>query len=232
VVCAAGSSSRIGGAVRKPYLSLRGKPILAWTLAALARLPQLKEIVLVTRLDDRGTAFRAAAKAKLPRRVRLVSADGGARRQDSVFNGLEATRADAELVLVHDAARPFPERRALLQACEAAREVGGAILACRVSDTLKKENNGGFSTIEATVPRAGLWQAQTPQVFKRALILECFEKLSAENPKVEMTDDAGVLEYFSHPVALVESSVMNFKVTQPEDLKIAEAYLKAGLVGE
>src|SRR6185295_3801653 len=92
VVCAAGASTRIGGAVRKPYLSLCGKPILAWTLAALARLPKLQEIVLVTRLDDSPMALQAAAKARLPKRVKIITADGGARRQDSVFNGLKATR--------------------------------------------------------------------------------------------------------------------------------------------
>src|SRR5471030_2785557 len=83
VICAAGSSSRMGGKVRKPYLMLRGKPILAWTLAALARVPQLEEIVLVTRPDDRDMALKAARKANLPRRVKLITADGGARRQDS-----------------------------------------------------------------------------------------------------------------------------------------------------
>ncbi len=230
IVCAAGSSSRMGGKVRKPYLSLRGKPILAWTLAALARLPQLEQIVLVTRPDDRAMALAAAAKAKLPRRVRLDTADGGARRQDSVFNGLKATRPDAKLVLIHDAARPFPSKGALVQVCARATEVGAAILACRVRDTIKKERSGNDALIETTVPRAGLWQAQTPQVFRRGLILDCFEKLALTAPDIEMTDDAAICEFFQHDVALVESSASNFKVTQPEDLDIAEAFLKSGLV--
>ena len=152
IVCAAGSSSRMGGKVRKPYLSLRGKPILAWTLAALARLPQLEQIVLVTRPDDRAMALAAAAKAKLPRRVRLDTADGGARRQDSVFNGLKATRPDAKLVLIHDAARPFPSKGALVQVCARATKVGAAILACRVRDTIKKERSGNDALIETTLP--------------------------------------------------------------------------------
>ena len=131
-----GPSTRMGGNVRKPYLELRGKPILAWTLAALARVPQLRQIVLVTRPDDRDIALDAARQAQLPQRVQVDTADGGARRQDSVFNGLKATRADAELILIHDAARPFPQEDALKLVCTRAAEVGGAILACRVRDTI------------------------------------------------------------------------------------------------
>lgn len=238
VICAAGSSTRMGGKVKKPYLSLRGKPILSWTLAALARLPQLAEIVLVTRPEDRAMALAAAARAKLPRRVKIVTADGGARRQDSVFNGLKSTRPDAQLVLIHDAARPFPAKSALQAVCRRAAEMGGAILACRVRDTIKRERaaspkNGDASAspmIDATVPRAGLWQAQTPQVFQRKIILDSFEKLAREAADKEMTDDASICELFNIPVALVESSATNFKVTLPEDLAIAEAFLKQGLV--
>jgi 2-C-methyl-D-erythritol 4-phosphate cytidylyltransferase len=230
IVCAAGSSTRMGGNVRKPYLSLRGKPILSWTLAALARIPQVQQIVLVTRPDDRDMALDAAAQADLPQRVTVDTADGGARRQDSVFNGLKATRTDAQLVLIHDAARPFPQHKALVEVCAKAAEIGAAILACRVRDTIKRERPGSSAVIDTTVPRAGLWQAQTPQVFQRQLILDCFEKLAREAPELDVTDDASICEFFQQPVALVESSTSNFKVTQPEDIAIAEAFLSCGLV--
>ncbi len=237
IVVAAGSSSRMGGKVRKPYLTLRGKPILAWTLGALARVKNLRQIVLVTRPDDRPKALAAAKLARLPRRVKLDCADGGARRQDSVLNGLNATRADAELVLIHDAARPFPPQKAIEAACAQAAADGAAILACRVKDTVKREGvslPSGAGTahprIEMTIPRAGLWLAQTPQVFRRALILKLFARLNASAPDLEVTDDASICEHFQHPVALIESSETNFKVTRPEDLQIAEAYLKLRLV--
>ena len=220
----------MGGNVRKPYLTLRGKPILSWTLAALARIPQVRQIVLVTRPDDREMALDAARQADLPQRVTVDTADGGARRQDSVFNGLKATRPDAQLVLIHDAARPFPQHQALVDVCAKAADVGAAILACRVRDTIKKERPSEPATIETTVPRAGLWQAQTPQVFQRQLILDCFEKLTREASELEVTDDASICEYFQQAVALVESSSSNFKVTQPEDIAIAEAFLSCGLV--
>jgi len=243
IIVAAGSSSRMGGKVRKPYLKLRGKPILTWTVAALGKLSGVKQIVLVTRPEDRKRAAAAAKLAKIPKSVRLDFADGGARRQDSVFNGLNVTLPDAELVLIQDAARPFPKKETMEHACEAAMQLGASILSCRVKDTVKKESGNTWQmagdkasgvrheplTLE-TVPRAGLWLAQTPQIFRRILILELFARLMGEYPEKEVTDDASICELFGHPVALVESSETNFKVTRPEDLAIAEAYLKLGLV--
>jgi 2-C-methyl-D-erythritol 4-phosphate cytidylyltransferase len=233
IVVAAGSSSRMGGKVRKPYLKLRGKPILSWTLAALGKLPGLTQIVIVTRPEDRKIASAAAKLAKLPKSVKLDFADGGARRQDSVFNGINATSKDSQLVLIHDAARPFPEQETIIKACAEAYQMGAAILACRVKDTIKREASqklfpGGadVSLIETTVPRANLWHAQTPQVFKRDLILDLFQRLMAESPNLEVTDDASICEHFRQPVALIESSDTNFKVTRPEDLMVAEAILK------
>lgn len=238
IIVAAGSSSRMGGKVRKPYLKLRGKPILTWTVAALSKLGGVKQIVLVTRPEDRKRAAAAAKLAKIPKAVRLDFADGGARRQDSVFNGLNVTLPEADLVLIQDAARPFPKKETMERGCDAAMNLGASILACRVKDTVKKEaaadapfvtRHPSPVTLE-TVPRAGLWLAQTPQIFKRMLILELFAKLMGEFPDKEVTDDASVCELFGHPVALVESSETNFKVTRPEDLAIAEAFLKLGLV--
>lgn len=234
IVVAAGSSSRMGGKVRKPYLKLRGKPILAWTLSALGKVKGLRQIVLVTRPEDRARAARVAKSAKLPRSVRVDFADGGARRQDSVLNGLNAASPESDLVLIHDAARPFPELKAIATACVRAAATGAAILACRVKDTVKRETATAAEAptllIETTVPRAGLWLAQTPQIFRRTLILKLFERLNSEAPKQEVTDDASICEIFKQPVELIECSETNFKVTRPEDLKIAEAFLRMKLV--
>jgi len=240
IVVAAGVSSRIGGKVRKPYLKLQGKPILTWTLRALSEVRGLKQIVLVTRPEDRPRALAAAADARLPKRIALDIADGGPRRQDSVFNGLRAAAADADVVLIHDAARPFPPLQPMERACGEALKTGAAILAVRVKDTVKRQGvQAGSSTppeptgenaailIEATVPRVGLWLAQTPQVFRRELILQLFERLAREAPGREMTDDASICEYYRLPVALIESSDTNLKVTRPDDLPVAEAHLKA-----
>jgi 2-C-methyl-D-erythritol 4-phosphate cytidylyltransferase len=224
----------MGGKLRKPYLGLLGKPVLAWTLKALSAVKGLRQIVIVTRPEDRATAQAAAKQARLPRRISLAFVDGGARRQDSVLNGLKATAPQCELVLIHDAARPFPAPQAMAEACAQARLLGAAILACRVKDTVKREKEGVTRhsspvTLE-TVPRQGLWLAQTPQVFRRELILELLERLMRETPGREVTDDAAVCEACGRAVALVESPQTNLKITRPEDVLLAEAYLKAGLV--
>ena len=232
VVVAAGSSSRMGGKVNKPYLTLRGRAVLSWTLSALARVRGLREIVLVTRPEERTRARRAVVKARLPRSLSVRFADGGARRQDSVLNGVRAASTEAGLILIHDAARPFPPAAAIAAAQAAALACGAAILAVPVRDTVKKQfkiQNSKFK-IQATVPRAGLWLAQTPQVFRRELILELLERLARETPGVEVTDDAAVCERYGQAVALVESNATNFKITRPEDLKIAEALLRMRIV--
>jgi len=232
VVCAAGASTRMGGQVRKPYLKLLGRPILAWTLKALSKVKGLQQIVIVTRPEDRQAAQAAARLARLPRDIQPAFADGGARRQDSVFNGLKATAPECELVLIHDAARPFPSQQAMAEACAQARAMGAAILASRVKDTVKRETGGSPPVTLETVRRAGLWLAQTPQVFRRKLILELFERLARETPGREVTDDAAVCEAYGQPVALVESPPANLKITRPEDVLLAEACLKAGLINK
>lgn len=229
VVVAAGSSTRMGGRTRKPYLKLRGRPILSWTLAALGRMPAVREIVLVTRPDDRDRARNAVKLARLPKRVQVTFADGGARRQDSVGNGIRAADARSNVVMIHDAARPFPPQDAMKTALAEALACGAAILAVPVRDTIKRQRSGKQPRIERTLPREGLWLAQTPQVLRRAEAVKLFARL-ARSPRAEVTDDASVFERFGKPVALVESSTMNLKVTRPEDLPIAEALLRQGLV--
>jgi 2-C-methyl-D-erythritol 4-phosphate cytidylyltransferase len=234
IVVAAGTSSRMGKKTRKPYLKLRGRPILSWTLAALSRAPGLREIVLVTRPEDRARAAATARLARLPKRLRLIFADGGPRRMDSVYNGIRACSPSSEVVLIHDAARPFPERKAMAAAIAATAQMGAAILAIPIRDTVKKEGagagDGQQASIAQTIPRQGLWLAQTPQIFRRPLILALFERLMREDPGTELTDDAAVCERFGQAVALIQASPLNFKVTQPEDLALAEAYIRAGLV--
>lgn len=231
IVLAAGVSKRMGGRTRKPYLKLRGKPILTWTTARFAGLPGLEQVVVVTRPEDRAQAQRAVRQARLPRSIRVVYAEGGARRQDSVLNGIRASDARMDVVLIHDAARPFPPLASMRAAVDAAARQGAAILAVPVRDTIKRQVvAGGDPVIETTVPRAGLWQAQTPQVFRRALIRDLLEMLAHTTPDLEVTDDAGVCERFNHPVVLIESSAINLKITRPEDIPIAEALLKQKLV--
>lgn len=236
IIVAAGSSSRMGGKVRKPYLKLRGKPILTWTVSSLSKVAGLQQIIIVTRPEDRKVAAAAVKLAKISRNVKLDFASGGARRQDSVFNGLKLVANDSRLVLIHDAARPFAGRASVDAACAQANESGAAILACRVRDTVKRaadpDGPAGrmpWVQIWETVPRKDLWLAQTPQVFRRDLILALFERVFKKEPEREFTDDAAIFEYFGVPVAIIESSETNMKVTNPGDLAIAELLLKTSV---
>jgi 2-C-methyl-D-erythritol 4-phosphate cytidylyltransferase len=237
VVVAAGASVRMGGKVRKPYLKLCGRPVLSWTLERLGRVRGLAQIVIVTRPEDRSQAQRAvrlarrAGRPPLPKRVSVAFADGGPRRQDSVLNGLRAANQDTEVVLIHDAARPFPPLEAMAAAVASAAREGAAILAVPVRDTVKRQVVGaGLPLVSETVPRAWLWLAQTPQVFRLNLIRDLLEKLNRATPDLEVTDDAAVCERFGHPVALIEGAATNLKITRVDDLRIAEALLRRGLV--
>ncbi len=219
VVVAAGKGERMGGDVPKPYLLLGGLPILCRTLVRLQnQILGLREIIVVIRPEDReGEVARWRRQIEAAGATRLV--DGGPTRMESVEAGLHAVAEEADLVLIHDAVRPFFPPAQAREACRAALRVGGAILALPVRDTLKREAGEGL--IGETVNRTGLWQAQTPQVFKRDVLLSALKKAKAVGLKA--SDDAQLLEEAGLPVQLVMGSVANFKITRPEDLELAEA---------
>lgn len=247
VVPAAGLSSRMGGRVRKPYLRLEGLPLLCWTLRSLARLPRLGQIVLVLRPADRERAVKVTRAANLPRKTKIDFAVGGRRRQDSVASGLRNTSEQAEVVLIHDAARPFPPLPAMKKAVRAAVSEGAAILAIPVRDTVKrmcltpsatpvfgKQAEFASVRIERTVQRDRLWLAQTPQVIRRDLALNLFDKLDRREKRtgkrLEFTDDAAVCEYFKQPVVLIESEYSNIKITTKKDLQTIKSLLRGGAI--
>ena len=146
---------------------------------------------------------------------------GGEERQDSVRVGLAAVGADAEIVLVHDAVRPFLTTDMIRRVVEAAGRHGAAIVAIPMRDTVKRVGNGGL--IQETVDRAPLWLAQTPQAARRAVLQDAHRK--AQQDGFRGTDEAQLVERIGHPVAIVEGSTENIKITRPEDLLIGEAIL-------
>lgn len=213
------------GVPRKALVTLRGRPLVLWSTWALARTPGVDEVLVVLHPDDLATlpatplgqALRAAGATRF--------VPGGARRQDSVRLGVEATREDPErLVLVHDAARPFLDPALAGEALERARAVGAALLAVPVRDTVKRAAQGTDRVAE-TVPRAGLWLAQTPQVARRDLLLRALGE--ADRAGVEVTDEAAALERLGLLVELVLSAERNFKVTTGPDLERARAIVAA-----
>jgi 2-C-methyl-D-erythritol 4-phosphate cytidylyltransferase len=152
--------------------------------------------------------------------VSLVA--GGKKRPHTVKNALEKVSKDVELVAVHDAARPCVMSDWIDKVFAAAASDGAAILAAQITDTLKKSDDG--KRVAETFDRKGLWVAQTPQVFKRDLIIKAYEQTGLLD---KVTDDAQLIEALGHPVRLVESAVTNIKVTWPGDVKVVEALLKA-----
>lgn len=214
LVVAAGRGSRFGAAVPKQYATLGGRPLLGHSLEAFARHPRIDRVKAVIHPDDRALYERAAAGLDL-----LEPAAGGATRQDSVRRGLESLEALAPVaVLIHDGARPFVDAATIGRVLDALASAPGAIAALPVTDTLKRSAAG---RVAATLERAGLWRAQTPQGFRFAEILAAHRDATGR----ELTDDAAVAERAGLPVALVEGAPENVKITTQDDLLRAERWL-------
>ena len=217
VIAAAGSSSRMGGTDKLTAL-LGGEPVLARTIRAVAAVPEVTEIVVVTRAD-RIEAVRELA-AGIPK-VRQVVA-GGATRQESVLAGVRALSGDCRLAAIHDGARPLVTREVFSRCIKAALEHGAATAAVPVKDTIKRAAPDG--RVADTPDRSQLWAVQTPQVFDRARYLEAAGEALAEG--CDFTDDCQLFEHKGWPVWLVRGDYRNLKLTTPEDFLAAGAYLE------
>lgn len=226
VVPAAGRGSRFGGPVPKQYLALGGETVLAQTLRRLDDLGCLGVAVGVAP-DD---AYWVMPRPRLKTPLSVFT--GGAERAVTVLNGLRAladvARPD-DLVAVHDAARPCVRRADLTRViAAAAANRDGALLARPVADTVKRSDGG--SRVDATADRRGLWLAQTPQVFRFAVLQEALERALAA--AVPITDEASAIEYQGGHPELVMGSADNIKITLVEDLRLAELYLACRHGGE
>ena len=205
VVLAAGRGERFGR--DKVWLPLRGQPLLVHCLRALAASP-VARVALVVSAERLPEAQALASSVPLP----TVAVVGGARRQDSVANGLQALGA-CDWVAVHDAARPLATQELLLRTWRAAQTTGAAIAAIPQTETVKRVRDG--QVIE-TLPRAELWAVQTPQVFRTDLLLRAHATIADD-----VTDDAALVERLGVTVRIVEGSYANIKVTMPHDLALA-----------
>lgn len=219
IVPAAGSGSRFGAEMPKQYLPLAGRPLIHHTLDALCRCPLIDRVwVVLSPGDEHWSAWDWSV---LGPKLETVYC-GGATRAQSVGNGLAAAEtvvADDDWVLVHDAARPCVSQAMLRALCaELADDPVGGLLAAPVADTLKRAD--GEQRVLATEPRDGLWQAQTPQMFRYGLL----RRALAEHP--EVTDEAGAIEAAGFRPRLVRADASNLKVTYPADLALAEAILQ------
>jgi 2-C-methyl-D-erythritol 4-phosphate cytidylyltransferase len=222
LIVAAGKGRRMKIRQPKQFLELAGQPILTSTLKAFDRHPEIDRITVAlpdNDIADWGSAL--IAQAALKKEVTMVA--GGSHRQASVMNGLRSIPHKDGIVLIHDGVRPMVPQ-SLIGACiGGARKWGACIPAIEAFDTLKKVHSDG--SIERTVPRQRIVMAQTPQAFRLALIRQAHE--TAVRHGWLATDDASLLEQMGIAVRVIEGSRYNLKVTRPEDLALAEIYLKS-----
>ena len=219
---AAGQGRRLkaGASVNKSLLTLAGKPMLVWTLLKFSAVDDVAELVVVVPADEVTPVERLLAKVPKLKPVKVVA--GGAERQFSVANGLKAARLDADLILVHDAARPLVTAATIERVIAGAKASGAAVAAVPEKNTIKVVNPDGFVT--ATPDRATLWEVQTPQGFRREVLMDAY--LAAMRDGFVGTDDASLVERLGRPVQVVDGNAWNFKITTPEDLLAAESFLR------
>jgi len=229
LIPAAGAGTRIGGDIKKQFLPLDGKPIIAYTLQQFEHCSDIDEVALAVPESAMTDMEAIVAKYRLHKVSKVVM--GGAKRQDSVRNVLKRLALnDSDIVLVHDGVRPFIEIKRITHLIKVCKEYDAAVLAVQPKDTLRRSTGGGF--FDQTVDRTALWLIQTPQAFRAKLLVKAFEK--ARKDKFYSTDEAALVERLGVKARIVEGSYDNIKITTPEDLElgmlILERWRTKGLV--
>lgn len=218
IIVAAGTGSRMKASINKQYLLLSGKPVLAQTLDVFEKSELISEIIVVINKDEHKqfedfilTPFKFS-------KIKSII-DGGADRQESVFNGLAMVSPEAKIVCVHDGARPFVTLDIIKESVIAAGKTGAACVGVPCKDTIKQANKSGI--VEKTLDRTTLWAVQTPQVFKTEILIKAHEKAISDG--FRGTDDCVLVERLDQTVQMIMGSYSNIKITTPEDLAFAEA---------
>jgi 2-C-methyl-D-erythritol 4-phosphate cytidylyltransferase len=219
IIPAAGSGTRFGGRVAKQFLKLAGTPVIFHTLSRFDECEEIGVTVVALSASEVENFRRELASYNFRKPVRLVA--GGRERSDSILNALgSVSDLEPEIVAVHDAVRPFVTPPQIAAVVARAREVGAAILALPATDTIKEVEEG---LIQRTIDRRLVWRAQTPQAFRYDLLVRANAAARVAGlPPATITDDAFLVERLGEPVAVVEGSPHNLKITTPEDLLVAE----------
>ena len=218
ILVAAGKGVRMG--TDKLWLEIAGRPVIAHTWEKFNDAKCIDEIILVVRDGMQKNFAELAEKFNFQKTFRIVV--GGAERQDSVWNGLEAVSPQTEIVAIQDAARPCTSDALIAATIEAARETGAAVAAQQITDTIKESTDG--KTISRTLNRSKLWSVQTPQTFHVEIIRRAIS--TARQKNLIFTDDTAACELIGQPVQLVQSATPNPKVTVPGDLLFVESLLQ------
>ncbi len=216
----------MGAETPKQFLELDGTPIVILSLRRIAACPQVTDIIVATRADEVARLEEGIKKEKFKQTVRIVK--GGDSRQDSVAAALREVVNETELVLVHDAVRPFVTVEQITRVIEEARRCEAAILGIPAMDTVKEVKRASLpedvALITATVPRERVVLAQTPQAFSTKLLKEAFARAQADG--VNASDEAGLVERMGHDVHVVLGSERNMKITKPADMELARFYVE------
>ncbi|HMJ90785.1 MAG TPA: 2-C-methyl-D-erythritol 4-phosphate cytidylyltransferase [Candidatus Acidoferrum sp.] len=220
IIVAAGLGTRMGSNIDKLFLEVAGRPVVAHTWSRFEAAEDVDEIVIVVRagLESAFEEMREKFGFKKPNRF----AEGGAERQGSVWNGLNALSAMSQIVAIHDGARPCVSPGLIAACVRGAKEFGAAVAAQRVTDTIKESEDG--LAISRTMDRSKLWSVQTPQCFHVDVIRKAIS--TARDRGLNLTDDTAACELISQPVRLVEGREPNPKVTRPADLPFIESLLR------
>lgn len=228
IICAAGSSTRFGGKKKKIFEQVCGTPVFLRSLNIFTEMDEVKQIILAIASEDE-EKIRINWEANLAfSGVELCH--GGANRSETVQNALKKVKNDIDIVAIHDAARCCVEKKWIHDAFEKCEQSGAAALACPVVSTIKKGENGQITT---TVNRENLYEAQTPQVFRRELLIGAYQNIkdSGINPQT-ITDDCSVVEAMGREITIIETDNSNLKITNKTDIAIAEAIIKSRIKNE
>jgi 2-C-methyl-D-erythritol 4-phosphate cytidylyltransferase len=226
ILPAAGLGTRMGAETPKQFLELDGTPIVIHSLRRIASCALVTDIIVATRADEVTRLRERIAEEKFKQAVRVVK--GGDSRQDSVAEALREVPKDTEIVLVHDAVRPFVTAEQITRVIEEARRCEAAILGIPAMDTVKEVKRASLpedvALIIGTIPRERVVLAQTPQAFATKLLKEAFARAQADG--VSASDEAGLVERMGHDVHVVLGSERNMKITKPADMDLAKFYLE------
>lgn len=213
LIAGGGKGRRINSPIPKQFLPLKDKPILTWTLETFQTTSEITEIILVVPKEKIEYCWEEIVEKYRFLKVKKIL-PGGMTRQASVWAGLQACPQDTEIVVIHDAVRPFVKKEIIVGSIKTARRSGAAVAAIPVVDTIKRIKKG--RKINETLDRTSLVIAQTPQTFKYSLIFEAYRKAFEEN--YSASDDASLLERLGYPIKLIPGSPSNIKITTPQDL--------------
>ncbi len=217
VIAAGGSGTRFGASVPKQYIDICGMPVIAHTIGKFQASEYIDEIVIVTHKDYVVYCNDIVKEFNLNKVTTIV--EGGADRQESVYKGIKAS--ESEYVLIHDAARPLVSVEDIDNCCINLDKYDCCSLGAKIVDTIKHSEDGNF--IDATVDRSKLWAIQTPQCFKKSIIVKCHKNAVFDGFRA--TDDCMLAEKYGYEIKLIEAKSYNVKITTQKDLSIAEVLL-------